>query len=130
MSTRLVAIVVLLLSLRAHADGLPQFGVGQDGRAGVRGGQQGVQDHGLVAAADQGRDDVRADEPRASGDEYSHGADATQSRGRNARSTPGRKTSVTGWGTPAPVDTERAESVGRTRSTRPVLARTHVRGLR
>lgn len=40
-------------------------------------GQQGVEYDGFMAAGGESGDDVRADEARTSGDEYTHGGDAS-----------------------------------------------------
>ncbi|GAA4919324.1 hypothetical protein GCM10023237_44810 [Streptomyces coeruleoprunus] len=53
------------------------------------GGQQGVQDDGLVAPGGQGVDDVRADEPGSSGDEYAHTATLGRRGGPGTGARPG-----------------------------------------
>lgn len=68
--------------------------VGQRWCVGVGGGQQGVEDDGLVPAVLEGGDDVGADEPGPSGDEYAHAGEATQYRPTGVSPTRGCKTSV------------------------------------
>ncbi|GHB60788.1 hypothetical protein GCM10010347_33550 [Streptomyces cirratus] len=73
------------------------------------GRQQGIQDHGVVPAPTQGGDDVRADEPGSSGDEYAHAPDATESAAPPAPAARRRKGSVTSTapsGGPQPLVTE------------------------
>lgn len=80
-------------------DGVPYVGahepgVGQGRGAGVGGWEQGVEDDGLVSVGREGGDDVGADEPGPSGDEYANAPDATQCGVCGGSPTRARKTSV------------------------------------
>ncbi|GAA0954521.1 hypothetical protein GCM10009574_012640 [Streptomyces asiaticus] len=54
-------------------------------------GKQGIEDDRLMAVLDEGGDDVRADEARTSGDQYTHGA----TLGPSGRPGPPPRRSVT-----------------------------------
>ncbi len=71
-----------------------ELGVRQFRFDGMGGGQQGVQHHRLVPLGRQCGDDVRADEPGSSCDEYAHGAHATESGPAPVVPAPGREASV------------------------------------
>lgn len=74
--------------------GSDELRVGQRWGVGVGGGQQGVEHDGVVPAVHESGDDVGADEPGPSGDEYAHARDVTENRSSRGSPTPGRKTSV------------------------------------
>lgn len=93
---RLVAYGVHATQCRRHRLPVPYIGVdplpvqrrGRWCRMGGR--QEGVEDDGLMAVFGEGGDDVRADEARTSGDQYTHGPDARPERAPEPASTPFR----------------------------------------
>lgn len=102
---RLVAHRVHPAQRRPYRTGVPYVGpdelpIGQRRSVRVGGGEQGVEDEGVVPAGTEGGDDVGADEPGSSGDEYAHAPDATQCGSSWGSATRARKTSVMRSGPP------------------------------